>query len=154
MTVGKNACAPAHARSFGLVPSIALGRSVYIGLGINPSFKSLDLKETAEAYGWILNFTRQYLNEMDVPNSVIEAMMATDFEELKWIDADREGLTRSPSFAELVDANCGILSEKDKELLSRRFSSPKTPEELIVAHRLRLCPTELLSRQRDKLLPP
>jgi hypothetical protein len=49
-----------------------------------------------------------YLNEMEVPRSIVELMVATSSSDIRWVNPDlTEGLDRPPSIAEWVDASCG-----------------------------------------------
>lgn len=125
----------------------------------DPAFRSLGPKEAAETYGRALNSIRQYLDEMEVPKPLIEAMVATSSAHIKWVDHRDDGLQRPPSLAEWQDANCSAFSEKDSKLLSdlQAKRSTLTRQEQNIRDQLqrkRLCPIELLSSHRDRLSPP
>jgi hypothetical protein len=132
----------------------------------DPSLKTLGPTEWANAYREALDSIRQYLDEMEAPKPMIEAMVATGSADIKWVDADDDRLRRPPSLAEWEDATCGSFSSEDKSLLDdldkkRRSDTPLTPREKNLLHQLsdkqsqwRDCQIELLSSNRDKLPPP
>jgi hypothetical protein len=145
----------------------AVGRFGSVGLHRpridDPSFKALGPKDAAAIYGRVLNSIRQYMDEMEAPKPLIEAMVATGSADIKWV-ADHDGLKRPPSLAEWEDANCGTLSEGEAKLLSDltdKKRSTLTRQEQSVRDQLEkrsrtvdLCKIELLSSHRDMLLPP
>jgi hypothetical protein len=128
----------------------------------DPSFKALDPPAAAEAYRRLLDSIRQYLDEMEVPKPMIEAMVATGSADIRWVTIASD-LSRPPSLAEWEDATCGTFSDKERTLLSqlqkRRSDATKREQSLRdklqnkQSQRLR-CQVELLSSRRDKLPPP
>jgi hypothetical protein len=48
-----------------------------------------------------------YLNEMEIPQSIIELTLNTSSNEISFVEAEQDGLTRPPSIAEWEDATCG-----------------------------------------------
>ncbi len=128
----------------------------------DPYFRALGPTEGANAYRGALDSIRQYLDEMEVPKSMIEAMVATGSADIKWVDAD-DGLSRPPSLAEWEDATCGSFSIKDENLLSdlRAKHSNFAQREQNLRDQLQnrqsqwtQCRIELLSSNRDKLSAP
>jgi hypothetical protein len=128
----------------------------------DPYFKGLAPADAAGAYRRALNSIRLYLDEMEAPNPMIEAMVATGSADIKWVDANDE-LERPPSLAEWEDTTCGGFSIKDRSVLShlRAEHSDLSQQEQSLRDQLAkrqskwfLCQVELLSRNRDKLSPP
>jgi hypothetical protein len=126
----------------------------------DPSFKALAPTEAADAYRRVLNSIRQYLDEMEVPKPMIEAMIATGSADIRWANSDDE-LDRPPSLAEWEDATCGGFSVKDRSFLLHDKGSNLAPKERDLRDQLqnrrsqwRRCQVELLSSHRDKLPPP
>jgi hypothetical protein len=127
----------------------------------DPAFKALGPTAGADAYRRVLNSIRQYMDEMEVPKPMIEAMVATSSADIKWVDDD--DLRRPPSLAEWEDATCGSFSIKDEKLLSdlRAKRSNLNPREQNLRDQLQnrqsqwgRCQIELLSSNRDKLSAP
>jgi hypothetical protein len=52
----------------------------------------------------MLESIANYLDEMEVPKSIIEGMVSTGSSEIRWVDD--ESTNRPPSFTEWVDASC------------------------------------------------
>lgn len=73
----------------------------------NDAFKRLSAADASTEYrqGWADILA--YLTEMEVPNSIIEAMASTSSNDIRWVGAGEPGLDRPPSIAEWVDASCG-----------------------------------------------
>jgi hypothetical protein len=128
----------------------------------DPSFKALDPPAAAESYRRMLDAVRQYLDEMEVPRAMIEAMVATGSADLRWVTI-ADDLSRPPSLAEWEDATCGTFSAKERELLSRLSEKGANPTKEAQGVRDKLqdkqlkrrrCVAELLASRRDKLPPP
>ncbi|MGB8401295.1 hypothetical protein [Bradyrhizobium sp.] len=128
----------------------------------DPDFRALGPIEGANAYRGVLDSIRQYLDEMEVPKPMIEAMVATGSADIKWVDAD-DDLRRPPSLAEWEDATCGSFSIKDKNLLYDLRAKHSNLAQLEQNLRDQLqsrqskwaqCRIELLSSNRDKLSVP
>jgi hypothetical protein len=70
---------------------------------------------TAEATGTyrrILRDVTAYAAEMEIPQSIVEAMVGTSSGDMRWVNHyDRSGIDRPPSIAEWVDATCGRRSQ-------------------------------------------
>jgi hypothetical protein len=124
---------------------------------------SLDPIEGANAYRQVLDSIRQYLDEMEVPEPIIQEMIKTSSADIIWTDNLDETLERPPSLAEWEDANCGSVSKKDHDALSKLEGkrSKLTIEEQSLRDELKkkesrrgVCKFELLSSYRDKLSAP
>jgi hypothetical protein len=132
-------------------------------------FKSLPTAEASKIYKDILASIVRYLDEMEAPKRLINAMVSTGSSEIQWIEADFE-LERPPSIAEWVDATCSPLSSnerKTKRLLENKSTAlerikAKLPENEL--HLLKeiwskesdhdMCETILLDVNREKLPKP
>jgi hypothetical protein len=127
----------------------------------DPSFKALDPPAAAEAYRLMLDSVRQYLDEMEAPKPMIEAMVATGSADIKWVTVG-SGLNRPPSLAEWEDARCGTFSLDENNLLLRfnkqadlNLKERKQRDTLRDKEtKWRYCQIELLSSARDKLPAP
>jgi hypothetical protein len=128
----------------------------------DPSFKALDPPAAAEAYRRVLDSIRRYLDEMEVPKPMIEAMVATGSADIKWVTVASD-LSRPPSLAEWEDATCGTFSDQERAVLSQLHEkgSNATKREQSLRDKLQnkqsqriRCQVELLSSRRDKLPPP
>jgi hypothetical protein len=74
----------------------------------DPRFKQLPPSEASSAYRRILKDVGDYAAEMEIPQSIVETMIATSSGGIRWVDSfDRSGIDRPPSIAEWVDATCG-----------------------------------------------
>lgn len=144
----------------------AVGRYGSVGLHRprtdDPYFKALDPTAAADAYRRALNSIRQYLDEMEEPKPMIEAMVSTGSADIKWVNAD-DDLDRPPSLAEWEDANCGGFSvenqKSESDLYGRRSNLTQKEHDLL--HKLdnrrsqwEQCKDELLASHRDSLPPP
>jgi hypothetical protein len=83
--------------------TVGLHRPYYDGL----LFKGLPPADASTTYRRMLGDVTDYLNEMEVPGSIIESMATTNSGDIRWVDYLDEGLDRPPSIAEWVDASCG-----------------------------------------------
>lgn len=73
----------------------------------DPMFKGLSPADASTMYRRVLERVETYLNEMEVPKSIIESMITTSSSDVRWVDSSDEGLDQPPSIAEWVDASCG-----------------------------------------------
>jgi hypothetical protein len=131
----------------------------------DPAFKALTPAEAARAYKRMQDGIVRYLEEMETPRPLIEAMVSTSSAEIRWFD-DKVAGHRAPSFAEWVDASCGQFTtqETDKmmQLEVKRWPQPKLSDtEQFLYSLLREkyvknadCELELISSHRDRLPPP
>ncbi len=76
------------------------------------SFKQLSPTEAAQAYRPALQSVTAYLEEMETPKAVIEAMINTHSTDIRWYNSVLPE-ERAPSFAEWQDANCGTWNKDD-----------------------------------------
>ena len=97
----------------------------------DPEFVRLSPAEASARYRRALNDLTLYLNEMEIPQSITELMVATSSDDVRWIDAV-DGLERPPSIAEWEDASCG----------------PR-PNELFASLKSTVCASRLLDNHRD-----
>lgn len=58
----------------------------------------------------MLESVTRYLDEMEAPKPMIDAMVATGSAEIRWVEGDKDGLERPPSIAEWEDASCGTFT--------------------------------------------
>jgi hypothetical protein len=137
----------------------------------DPEFKSLAPAQATAVYRRTLNEIEAYLHEMEAPQPIIDAMVATGSSEIRWVDAQNDHLERPPRFAEWEDANCGSFT-KDEEntvnkLYARGYSAPTfneallTHDERLLLHFLKdkrfeitACQAQFRSRQVNQLPPP
>jgi hypothetical protein len=128
----------------------------------DPYFKNLDPTAAADFYRRVIDSIRQYLDEMEVPKSMIEAMVATGSADIKWVTV-ADDLSRPPSLAEWEDASCRTLSDDERNLLSRLNDKRAVLNQKLQKLRDKLqnkqakrlnCRIELLASRRDKLPPP
>jgi hypothetical protein len=73
----------------------------------DPMFAGLPPAEASIRYRQMLDRVVSYLNDMEVPTSIIESMTTTGSGNIRWVDAIDEGVVRPPSIAEWVGASCG-----------------------------------------------
>jgi hypothetical protein len=80
----------------------------------DPQFKVLAPAEATKVYRRSLDEIEKYLDEMEAPRSMIDAMVATNSADIRWVDADKDDLERPPSVAEWADAACGYITNEEK----------------------------------------
>jgi hypothetical protein len=73
----------------------------------DPMFKALSPADASTAYRQVVERITTYLDEMEVPKSIIETMVATSSSDVHWVYAGTDKLDRPPSIAEWEDATCG-----------------------------------------------
>jgi len=97
---------------------------------MDPMFKGLSPADASTAYRRALASIAAYLDEMEVPKSIIESMVTTSSSDIRWVDAGNDGLERvPPSIAEWEYASCGSSAAS-------------------------VCTGRLLANNRDRLAPP
>ena len=69
------------------------------------------------AYKLMLDGISHYLEEMEAPRGMIDAMVATSSSEIKWVHYDHDGLEKPPSIAEWTDASCGTFTKDEDKAL-------------------------------------
>jgi len=75
----------------------------------DPVFRQLSPSNASTGYRREVEDIVAYLDEMEVPKSIVESMVNTSSDDLRWVGAVNEGLDRPPSIAEWEDATCGRL---------------------------------------------
>jgi hypothetical protein len=132
------------------------------------AFKALSPDEASIVYRQMLNSVTHYLEEMEAPRPMIDAMVATGSAEIRWVDASEDELERPPSIAEWEDASCGSFTTQENDTYLRLMmrmgpAAPKKPtqeEQLLYkllserAQKKFTCITFLVDKHRDHLLPP
>jgi hypothetical protein len=98
----------------------AVRRSGVVGLHrpqiTSPEFRTLPADKAAEVYSHALRDVVGYLEQMETPRPMIDAMVGTSSASVRWVKADYE-LQRAPSFAEWVDASCKPLSAEERRTM-------------------------------------
>jgi len=128
----------------------------------DPTFKALSPAEASTIYRRILSSINSYLDEMEVPKPMVDAMVSTGSSEIRWVDSDTAGLRRPPSIAEWEDASCGsFTSEERSAYYALAVKTTKSPQDQlflkVLAEKLNKngqCRSFLLSAQRERLAPP
>jgi hypothetical protein len=85
----------------------------------DPAFKALSPAEASTMYRRILGSITGYLDEMEVPRPMVDAMVGTGSSEIRWVDSDTDGLRRPPSIAEWEDASCGSFTSEERNAYYR-----------------------------------
>lgn len=131
----------------------------------DPEFTSLSAAQAMRVYRQVLYKIARYMDEMEVPRTVTEAMMGTDSGAIRWVYYNRDKLEQAPSFAEWVDASCGHFTDGEFSKLAVLWSKRKTRplsrnDEMLYqllsekeSRRLR-CELDLINMALDKLPPP
>jgi hypothetical protein len=128
-------------------------------------FKDSPPGEAEQAYKPALALMTQYLEEMEVPKALIEAMVATSSSNIHWVTGME--YLRSPSFAEWEDANCGSQDVANNEYYEA-FNLEMKKEKTELSHQENLllsllnekakknfdCLAELERKNRSKIPPP
>jgi len=137
----------------------------------DPGFKQLSPTDAVNVYRQALSNIRRYLEEMETPRSVVEAMVATASGEIQWIDdgliSGAARMHRAPSFAEWVAASCGALTIEEEraslELGVKRMQGGRglsAQEEKLhnklfdKSVQISRCESALISSSRDKMPAP
>ena len=71
----------------------------------DPEFASLPPEKATRIYRRVLSDIENYLDEMEVPEPIIQSMVATSSSDIRWVDAIADQLSRPPSYAEWEDAS-------------------------------------------------
>jgi hypothetical protein len=98
----------------------AVRRSGVIGLHrpkiVSPEYRALPPDKATEVYSQAVRDVVRYLEKMETPKPMIDAMVGTSSASVRWVTADNE-LQRAPSFAEWVDASCKPLSDEERRTM-------------------------------------
>jgi hypothetical protein len=107
----------------------------------NQEFKALAPAEATKVYRRTLDEIGKYLDEMEAPRSMIDAMVATNSADIRWVDAQKDDLERPPSVAEWADAACGYITNEEKnakeELSMKEINGSLSSKEAIFLKLLR-----------------
>jgi len=117
----------------------AVNRSGRVGLHRpridDPEFSNLAPAEATKVYRRVLDEIAKYLDDMEAPRSMIDAMVATNSADIRWVDADKDDLERPPSIAEWADAACGYRTTEEKnakeELSIKKINGSLSSKEAI-----------------------
>jgi hypothetical protein len=131
----------------------------------DPAFRALSPEAAAKVYKGELNGIAHYLDEMEVPKPMIDAMVATSSVDVRWVDDHRDRLERAPSFAEWVGASCGQISAEETntklELERKKSKSTLNANEALLLKMLdqkdkdyNFCELQLLTSTRERLPRP
>lgn len=88
------------------------------------AFSNAVPEEAENYYKHELKHVSKYLEEMEVPGTVIEKMLSTRSSDVQWVDESQE-LQLSPSYSEWIDATCGSFSEEERNT-ERKLESQKS----------------------------
>ena len=127
-----------------------------------PAFKALPPAEASIIYRRKLGSITIYLDEMEVPKPMIDALVSTSSSEIQWVDGDKDGLVRPPSIAEWEDASCGSFTNEESSTysaLSAKTTRSSQEQLFLKALSEKLnkngqCINSLLSAQRERLASP
>lgn len=111
----------------------------------DPMFRGLPPADASTAYRRVLETIAAYLNEMEVPKSIAETMVATSSSDIRWVTAD--DVDDPPSIAEWVEASCG----SDPLMDAATKGKPSTMAEV---YKHGNCVHHLYLSNRDRLGPP
>jgi hypothetical protein len=111
----------------------------------DPMFRGLSPTDASTVYRQVLGRIAAYLDEMEVPKSIIELMIGTSSSDIRWVDNNYDGLDRPPSIAEWEDASCGPSSAKEVSKLGFNLET---------ALKNMNCAFLLLNNRRDRIPPP
>lgn len=137
----------------------------------DPQFGALPPDQASKRYKDVLQEITRYLEEVETPRSLIEAMIATASSDIRWIEAPPNGsgvLNRPPSHTEWINANCDPLSAEDYAALSklsqrqyqeqrnRQINAVTAADEALRQKQKKrtICRSVLEFSQRDRMSPP
>jgi hypothetical protein len=128
----------------------------------DPAFKALSPAEASTMYRRILGSITGYLDEMEAPRPMVDAMVGTGSSEIRWVDSDTDGLRRPPSIAEWEDASCSSFTSEERNAYNRLAvktirSSQEQQFLKLLAGKLSKdgqCRLFLLDTHRDRLASP
>ncbi len=136
-----------------------------------PQFGALPPDQASKQYRDVLQGVSRYLEEMETPRTLIEAMVATSSSDIRWVEAPPYGSgipNRSPSHTEWLNANCEPLTEEDYTALRKlatketdpkptgqRYLRTRSDEALLDKQTKRTSCTAISEfSQRDRMTPP
>jgi len=119
--------------------------------------------EASATYRRGLDEVSRYLEEMEAPRPMIDAMVATSSSEIQWVDSQRDGIQQPPSIAEWSDASCGpFTKEEESTLLDLMGKRPRLSSNEAMLYNMlsnkenarASCEGALYSSHRDQLAAP
>jgi hypothetical protein len=133
----------------------------------DPAFKALSPADASALFRRMLDGVTRYLEGMEVPRPIIEAMVATSSAEIRWVDSEEDStFKRPPSIAEWEDASCGSFTAEENNtylgLMGATGSNKQLTQQEALLYKLLSeraikkdqCDYVLMSTHRDQLLPP
>ena len=76
--------------------------------------------EASVIYRKALDSITRYLENVETPRPMIDAMVATGSAEMRWVDAEKDtSLGRPPSIAEWETASCGSFTAQENDAYLR-----------------------------------
>jgi len=148
----------------------AVSRSGEVGLHrpiiTDPTFRTMAPSKASRMYKRVLGRVKSYLADVETSPALINAMVATDSSEIKWVNEWDHLLKEPPSIAEWINSSCGAFTEnqirKYIELITRRGRGGSlTADEEDLSHKLGMqyskrlnCMWRLKRVHRDALSPP
>lgn len=101
------------------------------------AYRTLSMAEAGKAHLAVADMIRQYLNEINVPSSYVDRIMAVDSGEIEWLSEEemkRNFYDFAPAYREWITAVCSPPSETDKDRMLRILeSTPAQYKELPVS---------------------
>jgi hypothetical protein len=116
----------------------------------DPIFRGLPPAEASTAYRQVLGRIAGYLDEMEVPKSIVASMVATSSGDILWVNDFADGLEEPPSIAEWEDASCG----SDVNLSNADIDTPAGREVAVKGFKHAICARNLRAINRGRLSPP
>jgi len=131
----------------------------------DPTFKALPPAEAAKVYRKALDDITRYLDEMEAPRPMVDAMVATDSSNIWWVNAEFDRLEQPPTYAEWAESACGNFSKQEQDtlndLIHRKSSGNLTSNDTLLLQLLsdkevthRTCAMYLRSSHVEQLPPP
>jgi hypothetical protein len=120
-------------------------------------FSRLAPPDASAAYRQVTRGIATYLEEMEVPRSIIELMDNTSSGDIRWIDAISDRVDHPPSIAEWADASCGSGNEFYEALRNGTFEQlPSRQQEFLKLQYSKKveCEGSLIGDHRGRLAPP
>jgi hypothetical protein len=83
----------------------------------DPEFTAMAPGGATKVYRQVLDQIANYLDEMAAPRPLIDAMVATNSSDIRWVDADVDHLENPPSYVEWRQAACGQFNPQERETM-------------------------------------
>lgn len=81
----------------------------------DPQFKDLPPDEASKNYRAVLSRIADYMFQMEAPQPMVDAMVATGSADIHWVGSTSDRLDEPPSFTEWVSASCGSVGESEHQ---------------------------------------